>query len=109
MKRTASIWAGLFLVTATACGSGPGKVEVATSETVQRQMSPETLIAMADAKYAEYLSSYGGDRNAAVEKTAAYLRSQPDVKEVKVRGSDNLFVIFEDGSELFLMLGKNRL
>ncbi|HHE32973.1 MAG TPA: hypothetical protein ENL07_10235, partial [Chlorobaculum parvum] len=73
------------------------------------QLTPELLVKQAEAKYGEYLPANEGDRVAATNKTAEYLRELPGVKEVTVRGSDTLFVIMEDGKELLLILGKNRL
>lgn len=106
MKRFFSLWIWLFLFTATACVSESGTgVEASSHE----QLTPEVLVKQADAKYDEYLAANEGDRVAATNKTAEYLRELAGVKEVTVRGSDTLFVIMEDGKELLLMLGKNRL
>jgi len=106
MKRLFPIWLGLFLFMGTACVTESGSgIESRSTE----QLAPEELVKQADAKYVEYLASNDGDRVAATNKTAAYLRELPGVKEVTVRGSDSLFLIMDDGNELLLMLGKNRL
>jgi hypothetical protein len=106
MKKLFPVWFGLFLLAAAACAAEPEKMAAGKS---QEQVSPDVLVAQAEAKYAEYLKVHGGDRMMATEKTAAYLRSLSGVKEVTVRGSDSLFVILRDGNELLLMLGRNRL
>lgn len=106
MKRLFPVWIGLFLFTGAACASEPGPgVEYRSNE----PLAPEALAEQAEAKYGEYLAANNGDRAAAAEKTAAYLRTLPGVKKVTVRGSDSLFVIMEDGRELLVLLGKNRL
>ncbi|MBN2514433.1 MAG: hypothetical protein JXC33_00200 [Deltaproteobacteria bacterium] len=106
MKRIFPALFGLSLLIATACTAESGKMDPGT---FQEQISPEALVAEAEVKYAEYLASHGGDRRVATEKTAAYLRNLPGVKEITVRGSDSLLVILRDGNELLLMLGRNRL
>ncbi|MGA7827411.1 MAG: hypothetical protein WCA04_07120 [Geobacteraceae bacterium] len=106
MKKAFSVWFGLFLLLAAACAVESDKVSAGTS---LEQKSPEVLVAKAEAKYAEYLQANGGDRMAATQKTAVYLRSLSSVKEVTVRGSDSLFLIMRDGNELLLMLGRKRL
>ncbi len=106
MKRILLAWFGLFLLTTVACAADSGTMDPGT---FQEQVSPEVLVTEAEAKYTEYLASHGGDRRAATEKTAAYLRTLSGVKEVTVRGSDSLFVLLRDGNELLLMLGRNRL
>ncbi len=106
MKTLLPVWIGLFLFILSACSTELGTgVEGRSNEA----LTPKALVEEAEAKYAEYLAANDGDRAAATEKTAAYLRELPNMKEVTVRGSDNLFVIMEDGSELLLMLGKDRL
>ena len=106
MKTMLPVWIGLFLFILSACSTELGTgVEGLSNE----ELTPKALVEQAEAKYAEYLAANDGDRAAATEKTAAYLRELPNMKEVTVRGSDNLFVIMEDGSELLLMLGKDRL
>jgi hypothetical protein len=105
MKRVFSVLIRLFLFMTAACTSVSGGAEYRPDE----QITSEALVKQAEAKYAEYLAAYDGNRATATEKTAAYLRELPGVKEVTVRGSDSLFVIMKDGNELFLMLGKNRL
>lgn len=106
MKVLFQIWFTLFLFIATACvtESGTG-VEFPSNG----QLTPETLTEKAEARYSEYLIASDGDRFVAAEKTASYLKELPGIKEVTVRGSDTLFVIMDDGNELLLMLGKNRL
>ncbi len=106
MKGLLQVWIGLFLFIATACAAVPGSGDGTRSN---EQLTPESLVEQADTKYGEYLTASNGDRAAATEKTAAYLRELPGVNEVTVRGSDNLFVIMGDGNELLLMLGKDRL
>ncbi|HHE31100.1 MAG TPA: hypothetical protein ENL07_00295, partial [Chlorobaculum parvum] len=87
MKRFFSLWIWLFLFTATACVSESGTgVEAFSHE----QLTPELLVKQAEAKYGEYLPANEGDRVAATNKTAEYLRELPGVKEVTVRGSDTL-------------------
>jgi len=105
MKRVFPVWFGMFLLLASACAAEPGKM---SSETARPRVTPESLPLEADTRYAEYLHA-AGNRSVATEKTAAYLRTLPGVKEVTVRGSDSLLVIMEDGNELFLMLGRERL
>lgn len=105
MKKVFLICFGLLLTLSAACAAGTGKMN---SDTSQGQLSPEALTAKAEAKYSEYLGANAGNRKEAAEKTATYLRDQPGVKEVTVRGG-NLFVIFQDGNELLLMLGKDRI
>ena len=106
MKKIFLICFGLLLILSAACAAGPVKMN---SDTSQGEVSPEALTAKAEAKYSEYLGVHGENRKEAAEKTALYLRDQPGVKEVTVRSSSNLFVIFQDGNELMLMLGKDRL
>jgi len=106
MKSLFPVWIGLFLFMATACATAPGNgVEHHSNESLK----PEALVEKADAKYAESLTANDGNRAEATEKTAAYLRELPGVKEATVRGSDSVFVIMDDGRELLLMLGKKRL
>ncbi len=106
MKIVSTAFIGLFLFIAAACASVSGSgVESRSDE----HITAEALMEKAEAKYAEYLAADHGNRAAATEKTAAYLRGVPGVKEVTVRGSDSLFVIMGDGNELLLMLGKDRL
>lgn len=106
MKKILAACCCLFLFAVPACfadlGSNPPKVS-------PEQVSPEFLTKRAESKFLEYLASRGGDRKAATEETAAHLRTLSGVKKVTVRGSDSLFVIMQDGNELFLMLGKDRL
>ncbi|RQW85686.1 MAG: hypothetical protein EHM79_11225 [Geobacter sp.] len=106
MKRVFPVWFGMFLLLASACAAEPGKMSL---ETARPRVTPESLPMEADTRYAEYLHAAAGNRSAATEKTAAYLRTLPGVKGVTVRGSDSLLVIMEDGNELFLMLGRERL
>ncbi|HOP39447.1 MAG TPA: hypothetical protein PLI53_00235 [Geobacteraceae bacterium] len=106
MKRLFAVSFGLFLFAVAACAAASATKTGARSD---EQLSPEVLVEQAEAKYAEYLAAHDGDRSAATEKTAGYLRGLPEVKEVTVRGSDSLFVIMRDGNELLLMLGKDRL
>jgi hypothetical protein len=106
MKIVFFAWFGLFMLMTTSCVAESEKMSTATS---QEQISPDALVAQAEAKYAEYLQADHGDRMAATEKTATYLRGLSVVKEVTVRGSDSLYLIMSDGNELLLMLGKNRL
>ena len=106
MKTLFTVLIGLFLFVTAACATVPERgVESRSDE----QLTSEALVAQAEAKYAEYLTAYDGDRARATEKTAVYLRGLPSVKEVNVRGSDSLFVIMKDGNELLLMLGHDRL
>jgi hypothetical protein len=107
MKRVCTVLTGVFLLTTSACASifPCAGVECRSDE----QLTPERLIERAEAKYAEYLTAYDGNRSAATEKTAEHLRGLSGVKTVTVRGSDSLFVIMKDGNELLIMLGKNRL
>lgn len=106
MKRVFPVWYGMFLLLASACAAEPDK---ASSETARPRVTPESLPMEADSRYAGYLHAAAGDKTAATEKTAAYLRTLPGVKGVTVRGSNSLLVIMEDGNELFLMLGRERL
>ncbi len=106
MKRVFMVFAGLFLFVAASCATVPKTgVECSADE----RFTPEVVVEKAEAKYAEYLAACDGDRAVATEKTAVYLRGLRGIKEVKVRGSDTLFVIMWDGNELLLMLGKDRL
>jgi hypothetical protein len=106
MKRLFPVWIGLFLLIAAGCVNEAGAGAEYRSD---EQMTSEILAEQAERKYAEYLKTNDGDRAAATKKTAAYLRGFPGIKEVRVSGSDNLFVIMGDGNELLLMLGKDRL
>jgi len=106
MKRVVAVWFGMFLLLASACAAEPDKM---SPEAAHPRVTPESLPAAADARYAEYLHAAAGNRSVATEKTAAYLRTLPGVKGVSVRGSDSLLVIMEDGNEIFLMLGRERL
>ncbi len=106
MKILVTVLFGLVLFIATAYGTvSESGVECRSNE----QLTPEALVQQAEAKFAEYLAAYNGDRAAATEKTAAYLRELKGVKEVTVRGSDSLFMIMGDGNELLLLLGRHRL
>ena len=106
MKRVFMVLIGLFLFTAAACATVS---ETGVACRSDEQLTVEALMKRAEATYAEYLTACDGDRAAATEKTAAYLRGLPGVKEATVRGSDSLFVIMGDGNELLLMLGKGHL
>jgi hypothetical protein len=106
MKRVFLVWFGMFLLLASACAAEQVKTN---SGTALPRVTPESLPVEADTRYAEYLKAAAGNRSEATEKTAAYLRTLPGVKGVTVRGSDSLLVIMEDGNELFLMLGRERL
>jgi len=106
MKRVLMVLVGLFLFSAAACATVS---ETAVECRSDKQLTSEALVEQAEAKYTEYLAAYDGDRAAATEKTAAYLRGLAGVKEVTVRGSDSLFVIMGDDNELLLLLGKGRL
>lgn len=106
MKRVFMVFIGLLLFVAVSCATvSKTGVECRSDE----RLTPEVVVEKAEAKYAEYLALCDGDHAAATEKTAAYLRGLQGMKEVKVRGSDTLFLIMGDGNELLLMLGKNRL
>lgn len=94
------------LIAISACAGKPVKSDM---EVTDSQISPERLAAEAEASYEKFIVSTGGRRQAATEKTAAHLKTLSGVRSVTVRGSDSLLVILEDGSELLLMLGKNRL
>jgi outer membrane lipoprotein-sorting protein len=103
MKMVVYIFCCLLLFVVSACAGQTG------ADGAGGAVTPERLAAEAEAHYAEYLASSGGQRQAATEKTAAYVQTLPGVRQVTVRGSDSLFVIMEDGGELLLLLGKNRL
>jgi hypothetical protein len=107
MKRVVTVLTGALLLTTSACASifPCAGVECRSDE----QLTPELLIERAEANYAENLAASGSNRSAATEKTAEYLRGLSGVKTVSVRGSDTLLVIMTDGSDLLIMLGKNRL
>ncbi|ARM31152.1 hypothetical protein [Prosthecochloris sp. HL-130-GSB] len=92
------IVAGCASVSATGSDCGPDE-----------QPTPEVLVEQAEIKYGQYLAANAGDRAVATEQTAEYLRGVQGVKEVTVRGSDTLFLIMDDGNELLLMLGQDRL
>jgi hypothetical protein len=106
MKRLFPVWLAVLLLSAAACTAEIGEVD---QDIQSEALSPEALTAKAEEKFAENLASLGGDRSAATEKTASYLRGLKEVREATVRGSDSILVIFKDGNELLLMLGKNRL
>jgi hypothetical protein len=106
MAGIAPVCIGLFFLMAAACAAETGRDNAGASAT---QTSPTKLSAEAEAKYGEYLGEFKGDRKLATEKTAEFLRTHPLVKKATVRGSDSILIIMQDGSELLLMLGKNRL
>lgn len=98
----------LLLASATGVAGTEGN-EPRTADTLHQQLTAETLVLEAEAKYAEYLGAQGGSRKKATEQTAVYLKTRPGIQEVTVRGSDSLMVLFTDGNALLLMLGTNRL
>ncbi|ABL00178.1 hypothetical protein [Pelobacter propionicus] len=104
MKRVSSVSLAIVLLIASACSAGSG-----TGEESAGNLSPETVARKAESSFGEFLDTHGGDRKAATERTAAYLKTLPGVKEVRVRGSDSLLVIMADGNELMVLLGRDRL
>lgn len=105
MKKFCGLLTGLFLFFATACVAATG---TDSSSATDKKITPETLVSKAESAYAGYLAEPQNDAHGATQKTAEYLRGLAGIKEVTVRG-DNLFVIMEDGNELLIMLGKDRL
>ncbi len=105
MKRLSFLSLAIVLLVASACSAGSGTGE----ESAAGNLSPETVARKAESNFGEFLDAQGGDRQAATERTAAYLKTLQGVKEVRVRGSDSLLVIMADGNELVLLLGRNRL
>jgi hypothetical protein len=105
MKRLSSLSLAIVLLIASACSAGSGT----QGESATGHLSPETVARKAESSFREFLDAQGGDRTAATERTAAYLKTLQGVKEVRVRGSDSLLVIMADGNELMLLLGRDRL
>lgn len=104
MKRQSILNLGILLLVASACSAGPEITEEPVGQT-----TPEAVASKAETRFREYLGTRGTDRKAATEQTASYLKTLPGIKEVRVSGSDSLFVIMNDGNEVMLMLGRDRL
>jgi hypothetical protein len=67
-----------------------------------------TLAQEAGRLYAEERGA-GAAADAARDRAAEYLRAQPGVLEVEATGSDSLQLRMDNGEELLLMLGRDRL
>jgi hypothetical protein len=64
---------------------------------------------MAQARFDEYMGGRKVSRATATERTAADLRTQPGVAKVTVRGTGSLFILWDNGDELLMLLGRDRL
>lgn len=93
----------------------PQKAETAQIEQVpdmymtkDKLMTVEEMIHEAHAIYQGALKD-GKSKEQAVNKAAEFLRAQKNVSLVVVTGSDTIKVIFTDGNDLLILLGRERL
>ena len=72
---------------------------------------PMTVEVMTREAYTIYQRALkdGKSKEQAVNKTAEFLRAQKNVSLVIVTGSDTIKVIFTDGNDLLMLLGRERL
>jgi hypothetical protein len=78
-----------------------------TKTSTERQLTVEEMSQEAEAMYQRSFAE-GRSKDLAVLEAADYLRRQKNVAEVKVLGSDSLRVIFTDGNDLVMLLGRGR-
>jgi hypothetical protein len=73
-----------------------------------KTMSVEELSNRAQVMFNQSVKD-GRSREDAVQEVAAFLKSQPNVSDVRVTGSDTIRVFFRDGNDILLLLGQDRL
>jgi hypothetical protein len=71
-------------------------------------MTVEEIAKEANALYGSLIQD-GEPKEKAMGKMVEYLKAQKNVKDVKVTGSETVRVFFTDGSDLLLMLGRDRM
>lgn len=90
------------------CGCGRPKRGAEKPVEMKQEMTVEEMSHQVQVKYAEAIG-LGLSKEKARDRVVAFLQSLKNIKVVKATGSDTLQVIFTDGNELLLMLGKDRL
>jgi hypothetical protein len=85
----------------------PGEGDAAVSSP-ERLLTVEEMTREAEQRY-EQAITLGLPGAQAVEEAASFLRRQKNVAVVKVLNNDSLRVVFTDGNDLFMLLGKDRM
>lgn len=73
-----------------------------------KTLSVGDLSERAQTMYGQALKAGRSKQDAALE-VATFLMSQPNVRNAQITGSDTVRVFFENGDDIVLLLGKDRL
>jgi hypothetical protein len=74
----------------------------------KQSMPVEQLVEKAGTLYNDYLEKGLTPKNA-VMKVSDYLKSDQNIKEATVTGSNSIKVLFKDGNDLLILLGQSRM